>query len=98
MRRLLEVAVFAVLVGLMSAAGAQNCYTYQSLQGCATSPPSRPAPPAKRAATPSLYASSSQLEDSTSSAAGSNEIQFGNTITLPSGQACATIGTRFICR
>ena len=96
MRCFLAVMVFAALAG---SAGAQECYTYGSLRGCGDRAPARAATSGVRPslATSGTYSSSSELGDPSPLRDG-NSMQFGNTITLPGGQTCATIGTRFVCR
>jgi hypothetical protein len=98
MRCLAVAAVFAALAG---SASAQECYTYGSLRGCGDRAPARSVPSAVRpsvASSGGTYSSSSQLEASTPLSDGTSGMQFGNTITLPGGQTCATIGPRFVCR
>jgi len=96
MRCFTAAVVLAVLVG---SAGAQECYTYGSLRGCGDRAPARAASSGVK---PSLaaggtYSSASELGEPPPQR-DANAMQFGNTITLPGGQTCATIGTRFVCR
>ncbi len=99
--RYFSVAVIlaAILAALAGSAGAQECYTYGSLRGCGDRAPARSTSAAVKPAPASgTYSASSELGDSSPFSDRKSEMQFGNTITLPSGQSCATIGTRFLCR